>query len=68
MDHLMLNTFSKTYLHLPKRGEWSNNIWEILEFVQTFDDIKIIDEDNPNFGIILGSPDWDSYENRWGDE
>ena len=62
MDNLMLNTQSQTYLHLPKRGEWCDETEKILEFIQLFDDIKIIDEDNPNFEIILDNPDWDEYK------
>lgn len=62
MDNLMLNTASQTYLKLPKRGEWQPEHMKILEFMQIFSDIKIINEDNPNFEIILQNPDWDDFE------
>lgn len=62
LDHLMLNTESMAYLQLPKRAEWCNELWKIWEFVQMFGDIKTIDGDNPNFMIILDSPDWDDFE------
>lgn len=61
IDHLMLNTKSMTYLQLPKRGEWCNELWKIWEFLRIFNNIKIINEDNPNFDIILDNPDWGDF-------
>lgn len=62
MENLMLNTSSMTYLKLPKRGEWCNDLWKIWSFMQIFNEIKIIDEDDPNYAIIRVSPDWDDFE------
>jgi hypothetical protein len=62
MDNLMLNTQSMTYLKLPKRGEWCDDLWKIWSFVQIFNEIKIINEDNPNYAIIRVSPDWSDFE------
>lgn len=61
LDLLMLNIESRTYLRLPKRAEWCNELWKIWEFLQIFNDIKIINEDNPNFNIILDNPDWGDF-------
>jgi len=61
IDWMILRPKRKKYLTLPKRGEWSNDLWKIWDILQDLEHgekLIFINDESKEYGDILNNKEW----------